>query len=214
MAAQAFTGLAVPNPAGLAMSNYSDTDYGMGPNLGHGLGNPIPPQQPSFTSSFYSDRTAPHLATKSPTLQGQFEEYFENKPLLSNYLDKLRKGYDANEAFGELLNDMVNHVSKGRPGGQQLKNELESFYFKQINPKARQVLEHKNDPQRKNTLYRALLKLAEQINNQLAYRNSGVGHGGRKIARNYSSRNGKKTSLRKLNQRSRKHKTRTKTKKT
>ena len=90
MAAQAFTGLAVPNPAGLAMSNYSDTDYGMGPNLKYGLGNPIPTQQPSFTSSFYSDRTAPHLATKSPTLKGQFEEYFEKKPLLNNYLGMKR----------------------------------------------------------------------------------------------------------------------------
>jgi hypothetical protein len=217
-AAQAFTGLAVQNPAGLAMSNYSDTDSVMGPNFGHGLGNPIPPQQPSFTSSFYSDRTAPHFRT--PKLESQKEvEAFGKNRMISEYLLKLKTGnVDDETAFGELFDHMVNHVSKGRPGGQQLKNEMESFYFQQINPKARGVLENGLDKQRKYSLNRDLLALAKQMDETLTYWNLPPGisrtHGGRKIARNYSSRNGKKTSLRKLKQRSRKHKTRTKTKKT
>lgn len=217
-AAQAFTGLAVQNPAGLAMPKSFDTDSGMGPNFGHGLGNPFPPQQPSFTASFYGDEPAAHVV-RSPTLESQKEvEAFGKNPMISKYLLKLRTGHDDDKAFGELFDDIVDHVSQGRPGGQQLKKELESFYFEQINPKARQVLDNRNDKTIKSSLNRDLLQLAERINVQLTYRNLPAGpgrrHGGRKIARNYSSRNGKKTSLRKLNQRSRKHKTRTKTKKT
>ena len=212
-AAQAFTGLALQNPAGL-MSNSSDMDSGMGPNFGHGLGNPIPPQQPSFTSSFYADKPAAHVV-RSPTLD--LIKVKEYKPMISKYIIKLRSGQD-DDAFGELFDDMVNHVSQGRPGGQELKTDLESFFFEKINPKARQVASNPNDQTRKNSLYKDLLDLAKHINNQLTYRNLPAGpgrrHGGRKIARNYSSRNGKKTSLRKLKQRSRKHKTRTKSKKT
>jgi hypothetical protein len=209
-AAQAFTGLALQNPAGLSMSNSSDMDSGMGPNFGHGLGNPIPPQQPSFTSSFYADKPAAHVV-RSPTLDLiKGEEY---KPMISNYISKLRSG-QGDAAFGELFDAIV----KGRPGGQQLKDQLERHYFEQINPKALQVLLNPNDKTRKNSLYNELQTLADQINTTLTYWNlpNGPGrrHGGRKIARNYSSRNGKKTSLRKLKQRSRKHKNRMKSKKT
>lgn len=204
---QAFTGLA-------AMPKSFDTDSGMGPNFGHGLGKPIPPQQPSFTSSFYADKPAAHVV-RSPTLDLiKVEEY---KPMISEYIRKLRSGQDG-DAFGELFDYIVDHVSKGRPGGQQLKDQLKSHYFEKINPKAWQVASNPNDQQIKKSLYKDLLDLAKYINDQLTYRNlrdaPGRRHGGRKIARNYSSRNGKKTSLRKLNQRSRKHKTRTKTKKT
>lgn len=213
-APQAFTGL-VQNPTGLAMSNSSDMYSGMGPNFGHGLGKLIPQQQSSFTSSFYGDEPLAHFRT--PTLESQTEvEAFGKNPMISEYLFKLQNGNDDKEAFEKLFDDIVNYV--GRPGGQQLKNELESFYSKKINTKARQVASNPNDKKRKNSLYKDLLDLAKHINRQLAYRKLPAGpgrsHGGRKIARNYSSRNGKKTSLRKLNQRSRKHKTRTKTKKT
>ena len=208
-APQAFTGL--------AMSNSSDMYSGMGPNFGHGLGKLIPQQQSSFKSSFYRDEPVAHFRT--PTLESQTEvEAFGKNPMISEYLFKLRSGHDNKESFEKLFDDIVKHVSEGRPGGQQLKNELESFYSEKINTKARQVASNPNDKKRKNSLYKDLLDLANYINRQLGYRNLPAGpdrsHGGRKIARNYSSRNGKKTSLRKLNQRSRKHKTRTKTKKT
>jgi len=214
MAAQAFTGLAVPNTAGLAMSNYSYTV----PNLqyGLGLGNSFPTQQPSFTASFHSDSTAPHLATKSPlALKVDFEKYFKNKPLLSNYLEKLQEGKDNEKAFGELFDDIVNHVNDENQGRfsessrKQLKKEIERFYFDKFSPKAYEVLHNPNDNARKTALYRYLLDLADRINTQLTYRNLshslGRRHGGRKITRKYRSRNGKKTSLRKLKQRSRKH---------
>ena len=221
-AAQAFTGLALSNPAGLAMSNSSDTDSGMGPNLEYGLGNPIPTQQPSFTSSFYSDRTAPHVATKSPTLElkEKFEAHFEKKPLLSNYLKKLRNGYENEKAFGELFDEMITHVSRGglENGGRfsewsraQYKKSFEKAYFNQFNTKGLEVLENPNDQTRKSALYRDMLDLAYGMEHTLSYwnmkrdPNSRSAHGGRKITRNYSSRNGKKTSLRKLKQRSRKH---------
>jgi hypothetical protein len=207
-AAQAFTGL--------ALSNSSDTDSGMGPNLEYGLGNPIPTQQPSFTSSFYSERTAPHLATKSPTLElkEKFEAHFEKKPLLSNYLRKLRNGHENEKAFGELFDDILNHESRGgkENGGRfsewsrgQYKKDLEKANFDVVNPKAQEVLRNPNDQTRKNGLYHDLLVLATHMEQTLQYWKSGIGHGGRKITRNYSSRNGKKPSLRKLKQRSRKH---------
>lgn len=198
----------MPNTAGLAMSNYSYTV----PNLqyGLGLGNSFPTQQPSFTASFHSDSTAPHLATKSPlALKVDF------KPFLSNYLEKLQEGKDNEKAFGELFDDIVNHVNDenqrrfSESSRKQLKKDIERFYFDKFSPKAYEVLRNPNDKTRKTALHNHLVDLADKINTQLTYWNlshsPGRRHGGRKITRKYRSRNGKKTSLRKLKQRSRKH---------